>query len=288
MVRSVTVGVDGSPESMAAVEWAATEAKSLGTSLRIICATGGRPRHPHPHRVEDAPKRLAWAQEQLREATRRAGEVHPDGDVVGDVVSEAPSKSLVEAAEEAEVLVIGSRGLGTFAGFVVGSVGLSVLAHTSRPVVAVRSPNGSVASGGPLVAAVDLQHETDEVLEFAFREAAHRGVPVRIAHAWSVQSVYAFPSALPDPEVVREAGEHSEQAVEVAVRKWRDQYPQVETEDLTRAAAVIPYLLEVSADAGLIVVGRRTRGHPFPTRIGSVAHAVLHHAHCPVAVVPQV
>lgn len=285
MVRAVAVGVDGSPESMAAVEWAASEAKALNTSLRVICAQGG---WALPRRSEDAPKRLTWAQDQVRAAAGRAGALYPSGEIVEDVVSEAPARALLEATAEAEVLAIGSRGLGAFAGFVVGSVGLSVLAHTTRPVVAVRVPERGGTASGPVVAAVDLAHETDEVLGFAFQEAALRGVPVRIAHAWSVQSVYAFPSALPDPEVVREAGEHSEQAVEVAVRPWRERYPEVETEDLTQAAAVIPYLLEVSSDAGMIAVGRRTRGHPFPTRIGSVAHAVLHHVHCPVAVVPQV
>jgi nucleotide-binding universal stress UspA family protein len=195
------------------------------------------------------------------------------------------------------VLVLGSRGLAGITGFVMGSVGLSVIAHATCPIVAVRektvdSPRAEGAVDGsdpsaPVVVGVDLQHSYGSVLAFAFETAALRRAGVRVVHTWSVQNLYAYPSALPDPQVVVQAGTLAERELSEAVRPWQRRFPQVPVEKESGAGGAAPCLLEMSADAGLLVVGRRLRGHPFPTRIGPVTHAALHHAPCPVAVVPH-
>ncbi len=195
-------------------------------------------------------------------------------------------KALLTAAREADMLVLGSRALGPVAGFVLGSVGLSVVAHATLPVVAVR--DGGARAPAPVLVGVDVTHDCDPVLGFAYETARQHGVGIRVLHAWSVQHQYAYPSsALPDPAAVDRAEAEAGRAVEEVLEPWRQRYQDVETRAVLALGAAAPFLLDESSSAALLVTGRRTRGHPFPTRIGPVTHAALHHAACPVAVVPH-
>lgn len=276
----VAVGVDGSAESLAAVEWAGADAVSRDVPLWIVCARR-KPLGPAG--------REPWPQEQLHAAHRLAAELYPSLEITEDAVCDAPAKALMATAQEAGLLVLGSRGLGTVEGFVLGSVGLSVIAHARRPVVAVRGrmPAGAAAETGPVVAGVDLHDGHEEVLGFAFRTASAQKRTLRVAHAWSVRSLYSYPSALPEPRMTAQAEAHAEQALEQMLRPWRERFPDVDSEIWAEGEAVAPYLLQVASDATVLAVGRRVRGHPFPTRVGPVVHALLHHSSRPVAVIPH-
>ncbi|WP_314174737.1 universal stress protein [Streptomyces winkii] len=277
--RPVAVGADGSAESLAAVEWAGAEAVARDVPLWIVCAQ-------EPARSGD---RNTWSHDQLHAAHRLAARLYPSLDVTEDAVCEAPAKALLTVAEEAGLLVLGSCGLGRAEGFVLGSVGLSVIAHARLPVVAVRGrmPAGAAAETGPVVAGVDLSRGSDEVLDFAFRTASAHGRNLRVAHAWSPHSLYSCPSALPEPRATVQAELRAKQSLARLLEPWRERFPEVDTEIRAEGGAAAPYLLQVSTDAALLTVGRRTRGHPFPTRIGPVAHALLHHSPRPVAVIPH-
>ncbi|WP_181468242.1 universal stress protein [Streptomyces sp. Amel2xB2] len=293
----VAVGVDGSAGGFAAVEWGAAEAAAHDVPLWLVCAGAAEPYSGGASGAGGAGAARAgaragehpWPPEQLSAAHRLAAELHPSLKITEDAVCAAPVKALLSAAEEASVLVLGSRGLGRIEGFVLGSVGLSVIAHARRPVVAVRgrAPAGVAAVRGPVVAGVDLREGTDDVLEFAFRTAAAEGRDVRVAHAWSVRALYSYPSALPEPRMTARAEQRARQGLHEAVQPWRERFGEVGVQIRTEGEAVAPYLLEVGADAALLAVGRRLRGAPFPTRIGPVAHALLHHSPRPVAVIPH-
>ncbi|MCH6160815.1 universal stress protein [Streptomyces marispadix] len=279
--RPVAVGVDGSAESLAAVEWAGAHAVSHDVPLWIVCAR----RKP----LGAADGQEPWPQEQLHAAHRLAAGLYPSLKITEDAVCESPVKALMSVASEAGLLVLGSRGLGTVEGFVLGSVGLSVIAHTRRPVVAVRGrmPAGAAAETGPVVAGIDPHDRHADVLDFAFRTASAQRRTLRVAHAWSVRALYSYPSALPEPRMTAQAGRQAQQALEETLQPWRERFPDVTTEIWTEGAAVAPYLLQVASDATLLTIGRRPRGHPFPTRIGPVAHALLHHSPRPIALIPH-
>jgi nucleotide-binding universal stress UspA family protein len=279
--RPVAVGVDGSAESLAAVEWAGAHAVSHDVPLWIVCA------RRTPPSADDGQE--PWPQEQLHAAQRLAAGLYPSLKITEDAVCEAPAKALMAVAAEAGLLVLGSRGLGTVEGFVLGSVGLSVIAHTRRPVVAVRGrmPGGAAAETGPVVAGIDPHDRHDEVLDFAFRTASAQQRTLRVAHAWSVRALYSYPSALPEPRMTAKVGREAEQALEETLQPWRERFPDVTTEVRTEGAAIAPYLLQVASDATVLTIGRRPRGHPFPTRIGPVAHALLHHSPRPIALIPH-
>lgn len=112
-------------------------------------------------------------------------------------------KALLDEAQDGELLVLGSRGIGAASGFFTGSVALPVVAHVTGPTVLVREDwhPDTADSELPVVVGVDLDHGFDPVLEFAFAAAHRTGSPLRVVHMWRRSSIYAYPSALPDPKV---------------------------------------------------------------------------------------
>ncbi|MFJ3160969.1 universal stress protein [Streptomyces kanasensis] len=289
--RAVVVGVDGSPESLAAAEWAAREAALRGLPLRLVQAWLRQP-------VDGAPERDGAAEELrarrlLDEVAAEARTRHPGLEVTSALLPAPPVPALLTAGNAAEMLVIGSRGHGALLGFLLGSSGQQVIAEADRPVVAVRSPRedapGPGADGGEVVVGQQGDaRESAAVLGFAFAAAAARGVGVRAVRAWSLPSVYAYtPGAL---RPVDEAGglvPYEEKALAEALAPWRERYPGVPVTEHVELGSAGQVLLSVVTGASLVVVGRRVRRAPVGTRIGSVAHAVLHHAPGPVAVVPH-
>ncbi|MEU3191828.1 universal stress protein [Streptomyces sp. NPDC006992] len=299
MSRNVTVGLDGSPESRAAAEWAAREAGLRGLPLRLLHV-----REPAPAPLTYTPPTAAaetfqdWADRIPREAADGIRLRHPGVEVAVELHEGAPDAVLTAAAKDAELLVLGSRGLGGIGGYLVGSVGLAVAARVERPVVFVRAgeqaadehamdPAGipSAATGfRPVVLGLDADSPNDAVLAFAFEEAARRAAPLRAVHAWNLPPYYVYGMSAV-------LGLHEElarqKAAEIAgaLRPWCQKYPDVEVREESRIGSPAGHLVEASEDGSLLVVGRRTRHGRIGARIGSVTHAVLHHAAVPVAVV---
>jgi nucleotide-binding universal stress UspA family protein len=280
MTEAVAVGVDGADESMVAAEWGAREAEARSATLFLVCAAGHRFESP----LTPAVRQEETAAEFLATARRRVAAILPDLPVTEKIVSEPPAKALIDAADEAAVLVLGSRGLGSLAGFVVGSASLSVIAHAQTPVVTVR---GQPSGGNTVAVGIDFRQDCEPLLKFAFALAARRGWAVRTVHTWSLTQMYGYPSALPDTRSIMDADAEASKRSHDILAPWRTRYPEVRAEISTGSMAIIPHLLKAGTDAAVIVVGRRVRGLPFPTRIGPVTHGMLHHAACPVAVVPH-
>lgn len=286
--RHVVVGVDGSDPSMAAVRWAAAEAASRRISLRIVHAeaspTGGGQVGPSGSLHEE------WVRERIAAACRETAERYPEVEISGGVTTEPAVAALLDASQEGELLVLGSRGIGAAAGFFTGSIALPVVAHATGPAVLVRQ--GWQPDTGerdlPVVVGVDLDHRFEPVLEFAFDAARRAGRTLRVVHMWQRSSIYAYPSALPNPKVGAGLQANTEKKFDSALDAFRTGYPDVEVERALLDGEVAPRLLEQGADAELLVVGRRMHKHlRFPTLIGPVTHALLHHATAPVAVVPH-
>ncbi|OIK26087.1 universal stress protein [Streptomyces malaysiense] len=288
MSRTVTVGLDGSPESRTAAEWAAGEARLRGLPLRLVHvwepATDSMAQDP----VIGAATRRHWTERIPRETAGELRQRHPGLEVLSEHRDGFPGELLAAAAEESELLVLGSRGLGRVGGYLVGSVGFSVVARAGRPVVLVRSgwkPDGDAAQG-PVVLGVDTTAPDDTVFAFAFEEAERRGTSVRAVRTWSMPPYYVYGFAA-DPTFDQEWSLQEKAALTEVLKPWRQKYPDVEvTEECGYGSAALR-LVEASQGAALVVVGRRRRPASFGAHIGPVAHAVLHHATAPVAVVPH-
>ncbi|MFB7469637.1 universal stress protein [Kitasatospora sp. NPDC056184] len=301
MTPAVLAGVDGSPESTAAAHWAAEEALRRGAPLRLLHAwpwlTDGRASFAGP---EDLP---VAAQRMLTGAAEEVQARYPGLTVHTDVVLDAAVDGLVAAAEDAGLLVLGSRGLGGFTGLLVGSVSMAVAGRATVPVVVVR-PTGEAAESGAEPAAeaagepsqeaapaevlvgVDATAPDDAVLDFAFHEAAVRGARIRAVHGWDLPPSFAVVGFLPSGTEMAQLQAAEEKSLAAALAAHRERHPAIEVVEQVRLGAART-LVEDSASAALVVVGRRRRPYDLGPRLGRIAHAVLHHAQAPVAVVPH-
>ncbi|MFF9624642.1 universal stress protein [Streptomyces griseosporeus] len=298
MDRTVVAGLDGSPESRAAVEWAAREAELRGLPLKIVHVW-----EPVPDPLAQAPllgaeTQAHWTERIPRESAEGLRLRHPGLEITAEHLSGRPAEVLPDATRDADLLVLGSRGLGGLGGFLVGSVGQSVIAHTEVPVVLVRAgeqaadehesdPAGIPSAGTrfrPVLLGLDTDGPADAVTAFAFEEAARRGTTLHVLYAWNLPPYYVYGLSadvgLYDEITHQKAAELSE-----ALERWRKEYPSVEVVEESRSGSPGLLLADASREASLVVVGRRVRRGRLGTHIGSVAHAVLHHATAPVAVV---
>ncbi|MFJ8114312.1 universal stress protein [Streptomyces sp. NPDC096132] len=300
MLRTITVGLDGSRESRAAAEWAAREARSRRLPLKIVHVW-----EPVPEPMAQAPLLGAetqqhWTEKIPREAAEGIGLRHPGIEVIREQLSGHPADVLADAAKDAELLVLGSRGLGGIGGFMVGSVGLSVVAHAERPVVLVRAlevaadehepdPVGVPSAATPfrpVVLGLDVEHPDETLIEFAFDAAHRRGTSLRVVHGWNPPPYYAY-SVPANPALHEALALRASEALAEVLRPWRKKYPDVEVTEVSRFGSAAVHVVAAAREASLVVVGRRVRRSPFGTHIGHVTHAVLHHSTAPVAVVPH-
>ncbi|MER7768366.1 universal stress protein [Kitasatospora sp. NPDC096140] len=277
MTGPVVAGFDNSPESVAATAWAAREAQRRDCPLRLLQA---RPR-PKRNAADDERER-GHAVERLgsRETELRALVEVP---VSSALVPDGPAAALEDASRDAALLVLGSRGLGAVRGFLVGSVSHEVLRRAGCPVVLVRP--GEDEREGPVLVGLDLVHPMEEVLAFAFDAAVRYSAPLRVVHVWSppVGSEYMAFEAIGGLETELSSVERTR--FTELLEPWRARYPELDvTTDLIRGSAAVA-LVDAAGAARLLVVGRRVRRTLLGAHLGPVAHAAIHHARCPVALV---
>jgi nucleotide-binding universal stress UspA family protein len=167
-----------------------------------------------------------------------------------------------------------------------------VLARAQCPVVLVRAAERA-AGGAPgaapapeVVLGLDVRRPCGEVVGFAFEAAAVRSAPLLVVRSRRT-SGGGTPGLLPPDEegaALRKAEE--DHRAEAALRPWRERFPQVRVVLRTAEGNPVRPLVEASSRAGLLVVGRRERSSALGAHVGPVTHAAVHHARCPVAVVP--
>ncbi|NGO69812.1 universal stress protein [Streptomyces boncukensis] len=287
---AVVAGVDGSEASQDAVESAAREAVARGGGLHLVHAvhggrTGhsGRPGHGAPQETDETA--LAAAHQLLDAAVERAERAEPAVEIRQEVVPGTAASVLTTTSHGAELVVVGTRGTGGFSGLLIGSVAVHLAAHAECPVLVTR---GRQPAAGPVLLAVDGSQAGDRAVGFAFEEASLRGTDLVALHAWNswAAPVVGGPGiAMPFAYDIEALRGEAETLLSGALAGWRERYPDVTVhprvvQEYTREA-----LIEASEEAQLLVVGARGRGGFAGLLLGSVSQALLHHAHCPVAVV---
>ncbi|WP_024755165.1 universal stress protein [Streptomyces exfoliatus] len=284
----VIVGVDGSASSLVAVEAAAREARWRGAGLRIVHAFRWPPmRVPLGPPVPLPAEGEIWRMVEglVAEAVGRASAVAPSVEVTHAVVPGEPLTVLEAQSHGAELVVVGSRGMGGFAGLLVGSTAVHLAAHGRCPVLVVRERS---ERAGPVVLGIDGSPAGASAVDFAFAEAALRGVGLVALHAWTTWNAPVPPPQDPAEPYASRPGvlaQAEESLLGEALAGRRERYPDVPVELRVVHGATREALIEASRAAQLLVVGARGRGGFAGLLLGSVSQAVLHHAHCPVAVV---
>jgi nucleotide-binding universal stress UspA family protein len=283
--NAIVAATDGSEESLRAVEWAAREAVLHGAPLRIVSAASA----PTMVLLQIRPDRDAVAgflREQrdraLAAAAARAAEMAPGLPVYTEPLQGQPARAVTGSGSGALMLVVGSRGAGAFAAMVLGSVARYAADHASCPVVVVRDETAAVH----LLVGVgvgDLDNCAAS-LTFAFEEAALRNASLMAIHAWHTPQTGVSRAGPPSPVPGWRALE-AEAARQLAgvLDNWREKYPGVAVSQDVMHGHPGRALVGLSARADLVVLGR----HPGMPGPGSVRHAVLNHAHGPIAIVPS-
>ncbi|AWN30562.1 MULTISPECIES: universal stress protein [unclassified Streptomyces] len=283
----ITVGLDGSPASAAAALWAADEARLRHARLQLLHAWPMLgPESTEPPSQSDQNQ---WSHRIIDEARTAVQERCPDLAPDVALVREEPLDALLTAATRSDLLVLGSRDLGTLAGYFVGELGLQVMARADVPTVLIRSRQAPAAdgTGGDVVLGMSLHEPCDALVRFAFDAAARRRVSLRVLHGRHLPAHAYNRGGGVEPYVAQLSKADAQLELAEALRSWREQFPRVGVEECVGMESPAPALLHGSAGAGLLVVGRRHRHHLLSRRIGHVVHAVVHHAPCPVAVVPH-
>ncbi|MGW1376009.1 universal stress protein [Streptomyces sp. NPDC002446] len=284
----ITVGVDGTPESLSAVLWAAQEARLRQARLRLLHAWVllAPEKESRPLAKDD---QNYWAHRMLDEAAAAARGRCPDLAVDQDLVAADPFDALKEAADHSDLLVLGSRDLGPMTRYVLGELGVKLVAHTDSPAVLVRAQQDGSAAGreGPVVVGVGLHKPCGEVLAFAFDSAVRRGVTLRAVHGRHLPSFAYNRGGGVEPYAAEEAAALARDELDRALRPWREKYPDLRVDARVEMESAAPALLRDTTGAALVVVGRRHRRVLPAARIGHVVQAAIHHAPCPVAVVPH-
>jgi nucleotide-binding universal stress UspA family protein len=286
MTVQIVVGVDGSPSSSAAVDAAAAEACRRGVPLRVVHAFVWPyfdvPLGPSPYGPPEGGLRHE-AERILAEAVDRARLAAPALVIHGEVVTGGAAAVLLQESVGALTVVVGDRGLGGFSGLLVGSVAVELAAHGHCPVLVVR---GTRETAGPVIVGVDGSPEAAPAVIRAFEEAWLRRTTLVAVHSWTGPYVREPGDMLPLVYDVDEVRDEEARLLAEALGGARERYPDVEVREELVHGRIRPTLIDRSEHAQLIVVGTRGRGGFRGLLLGSVSQAVLHHAACPVLVVP--
>ncbi|MEU8801098.1 universal stress protein [Spirillospora sp. NPDC048819] len=279
-ITGVVAGYDGSQNGIRALDWAVGEAQSRGLPLTVIHAWEAFIGSPVAMPVVDL---RAVAQETLDGGVEHVRKQAPDLPVRGVLECGRPAAELIEAGQSAALLVLGPRGLGGFAGMVLGSVSAQVVAHAQCPVVIARGDPGRrpEVEPGRVVVGVDGSPASRAALAMAFAEAELHDSSVHAVAAWESVPVKGLPPLADEAGIRKAARERLDQLM----LPMRELHPGVEV----RAEVVLGpprgVLLDASQGARLLVVGSRGLGGFRGLLLGSVSHALVQHATCPVAVV---
>ncbi|NDB17950.1 MAG: universal stress protein [Actinobacteria bacterium] len=284
------VGWDSSPAATAALDWAVDAASAAKGQVHLVHAVLAVPPGPYGDMSLDqgvyddiANAVIALGLEHARD---RASQIT----VTSDRRYRGVAGALLDATHSGDVIVIGSRSHGGFAGLLVGSTAVQVATHAEVPVVIVHAP-GSRKRGynpsGPVLVGVDGTELSDAALEFALVLGAQLHRPVRAVHTWTLPPVELVPpSVITDAEVAAIRADQERLAAE-SLAGWREKFPEVALSMSVVQGVPAPVLLEMSESASLVVVGTRGRGEFRGAILGSTSNHVLHESGCPVAVVRQ-
>ncbi len=280
--KPVVVGYNDRPHSRYALAWAVRAANRRSAPLVVIYAANypGMAVGRGPGLLDLEPGALEAAEEVTFHGVAAALTEQPDLRVSGLTSVRSPSQALIDASSDASLLVLGSRGLGTALGAILGSVAFTVAGRARCPVIVVK-PSSSADQGlGPDAKAVvgtDGSPSADIAVEFAAEWATGASAALEIVVATGQGAIRGV-----DIEELRRSSTH---VVDSSVALARSSWPTLRVEGRVEDGPADQILIAASAEADFVVVGSRGRGAFEGLLLGSVSHAVIHGSHCPVGVI---
>ena len=277
-MNRVIVGVDESEHSRPALRWAARHGEQARLPVKVVMAWDLIGQHHLAGDERFDPQYSAeTANDVLREIVEKA--LGPDHSATCEAVLGRPGDALVDAGEPDDLLVVGARGLGGFKGLLLGSVSRHVVHHARCPVAVVR--DDADRGRRPVVVGVNGSAASVRALQWAAGHAALNNCPLVAVYAWHVPSPVTYYDFVPDLD-----------AIATDARRFVDeQVANVDTPGVVQQVRAVQgpasaALLDAAANASIVVVGARGHATLPGSLLGSVSDQVVHHATCPVVVVP--
>lgn len=218
----------------------------------------------------------------LATAAAHVRELAPELDVTTHVVDDEAARALIDESARASLIVLGSRHLASAGSVLLGSVSAAVSARAACPVVVLRGPAGLAAEQAAVIVGVDGHPTSEDVVEFAFDYASRRSVPLRAVLCWHPDRLAEMMWRVEPPAPAQAQAWLSE-----ALAGWGQKYPDVVVHSGVVRDHPVAGLVTASTAQNLLVVGSRGRHALAGTLLGSVSQGVLHHATCPVVLVPS-
>ncbi|MFF4569747.1 universal stress protein [Streptomyces sp. NPDC001410] len=285
MTLPLVAGIDGSDSSLLAIDWAVDEAGRHGVPLRLVYGSlWERYDGALPFTGLGRPSEQVLAEHIVASGAERAARRNPDVKVTTDVIPDDAVSALVREGDGAFALVTGSRGRGELKGLLLGSVGLAVAGRARGPVIVVRGDQaGITGTHERILLGLGDADTAVEAVRFAFREAEVRGCVLDVVRAWRSPARLSRHAE----EAANTPEEEASALLDGLLAAAIAEHPQVRVHRTTLEGPAGKVLMNRSAAADLVVVGSRPRTGHVGLQLGRVSHTLLHHALCPVAVVPQ-
>jgi nucleotide-binding universal stress UspA family protein len=264
--RGIIVGVDGSPASKVAVDWAARDAAIRKIPLTVV----------NVQSQEDEERTIL--NEALKTVEESAKQVGPI-DVSGELATGPPIPTLVDLSTDAEMVVVGCRGRGALARTLLGSVSSGLAHHAHCPVAVIhdKDPLMPHPSQAPVLVGIDWSPASEPATAIAFDEASRRGVELVALHVWS-------DNALSRSTGLSTMQSLSEETLAELLAGWHERYPDVKVRRIVVCDRPAHQLVKQSESAQLVVVGSHGRGGFEGMLVRSVSTAVVHSSRIPVIV----
>ncbi len=273
------VAVDGSPQSDAAVEWAARYADSRHAPLAVVHGAGRTGVGGVPSGESGRDALLKVSRPVVEHTLSQLRRTAPGCSVKLLEPLEDPRTAVLEASADACMVVLGTRGRGPVKALLLGSVSQAVATHAPCPVTVVRTTQHP-GPDAPVVVGLSLQGSAQPVLDLAFELASLQGRRLEVVHAWEPHN--KFIESLHQDQL-SEVDELHQRDVAEELAGYGEKFPDVAVTREMADGSPVDVLVARSATAAHVVVGHRDR-HVLPGGLGSVSRAVLEHAQCPVTV----
>ena len=285
---AIVIGVDGSDRDHSCIRYGAGAASRTGRPLHLLHAQDIAVELAAANPI--AARGLAFVPDfvldsgVLRDALAWTREEFPDIDVTGSEPWMHPEEALIEASEDAYLIVVGSSRISGLERILLGRSALAVSLHSRCPVV-IMPEGGRTDIDGPVVLGFDGSEGARSAARRAFWVADLRGAPVRIITSWYAEVVDGSVVTTPGTPAWEQVESGYRRMVEEGIADIRSEYPNTEVDIQVVRGPAAEVLAKQSADASLLVIGSRGRGGFRGMLLGSVSHKVLETATCPVMVI---
>jgi len=282
------VGIDGSDRDETCIRYAAGAAPRTGRPLHLLhaqdIAVELAAANPIAARGLAFVPDLALDSQILADALERARAEWPDLDITGSEPWMHPEEALIEASDEAYLIVVGSSRISGLERLLLGRSALAVSLHSRCPVI-ILPEGGRTDAGGPVVLGFDGSEGAREAARRAFWIADLRGTSVRTITSWYAEVVEGHVVTTPGTPAWEQVESGYRTMVEEGLADIREKYPNVDLDIRIVRGPAAEVLVRESADASLLVIGSRGRGGFRGMLLGSVSHKVLETATSPVMVI---